>query len=149
MSRTCMKHQADQHRSERTFQVSDMVFLRLQPYKQSSLKLKGNQMLAPKISSPYTVLQKIGFVAYKLTLPPSSHIPQVIGTNIREQIVLPERDNEGSIISNPESILNKHTCQLRSQSIKEVLIQGHNMQPKDATWEPLLQIQQQFPHLKI
>ena len=74
MARTRMKHQADQHRYERTFQVSDMVFLHLHPYKQSSLKLKGNQILSPKISSPYTVLQKIGSIAYKLALPPSSHI---------------------------------------------------------------------------
>ena len=74
MARTCMKHQADQHRFEHTFQVGDMVFLCLQPYKQSYLKLEGNQTLAPKISSPYTVLQKIGSVAYKLALPPSSRI---------------------------------------------------------------------------
>ena len=90
MARTRMKHQANQHRSKRIFQVGDMVFLHLQPYKQSSLKLKGNQMMAPKISSPYTALQKIGSVAYKLALPPSSRIQQVIGTNIRAQTVLPE-----------------------------------------------------------
>jgi hypothetical protein len=28
-----MKQQADQHRSERSFEVGDWVFLRLQPYK--------------------------------------------------------------------------------------------------------------------
>ena len=109
LTRIRMKHQADQHRSECTFQVGDMVFIHIHPYKKYSLKLKGNQMLAPNISSPYTVLQKIGFVAYKLALPPS-HIQQVIGTNIREQIVLPEWDNEGSIISDLASILNKRTC---------------------------------------
>ena len=123
MARTHMKHQADQHHFERTFQVGDMVFIHLQPYMQSSLKLKGNQMLAPKISSPYIVIQKIGSVAYKMALPPSSRIQQVIGTNIRKQIVLPKQDNEGSIISDPEAILNKHTCQLCSRSITEVLIQ--------------------------
>ena len=91
-----MKQQADQHRSERTFQVGDMVFLRLQPYKNSSLKLKGHQNLAPKFYGPYKVLQKIGSVVYKLEIHPSSHIhlvfhasciKKVIGTNIREQIV--------------------------------------------------------------
>jgi len=122
MARTCMKHQADQHRFEHTFEFGDMVFLCLHPYKESYMKLKGNQMLAPKISSPYIVLHKIGSVAYKLALPPSSRIQQVIGTNIKEQIVLPERDNEGSIISDPETILNKCTCQLFSRSITEVLI---------------------------
>ena len=129
MGRNHIKQQTNQHCSKHTFQVNEMVFLHLQPYKQSSLKLKGNQTLAPNLSSPYTVLQKIRSIAYKLALPPSSRIQQVIGTNIKEQIVLPERDNEGSIISDPETILNKCTCQLFSRSITEVLIQWHNMQP--------------------
>ena len=33
-----MKQQADQHHSERSFNVRDWVFLRLEPYKQVSLK---------------------------------------------------------------------------------------------------------------
>ena len=99
MARNRMKQQADQHHSERTFQVSDMVFLRLHPYKQSSLKLKGHQKLAPKFYGPYKVLQKIGYVAYKLELPPPSHIhplfhvsclKKFIGTNIKAQTILPE-----------------------------------------------------------
>ena len=139
MERNQMKQQVDQHHSERTFQVSDMVFLHLQPYKKSSLKLKGKHKLAPKFYGPYKVLEKIGSVAYKLAHPPS-RIQQVIGTNIREEIVLPEWDNEGSIISDPEAILNKHTCHICSRSITKVLIQWHNMQPKDVTWELLLQI---------
>ena len=64
------------------------------------------------------------------------------GINIRAQIVLPELDKEGSIIFEPEAILNKRTRQLHSQSITKVLIKWHNMQLEDATWEPLLQIQQ-------
>ena len=119
LTRACMKQQADQHRSERTFQVGDMVFLRLQRYKQSSLKDKGNQTLAPNISGPYIVPQNIGYVAYKLALPPS-RIQQVISTNINTQIVLPKWDNEGSIISELEAILNKRTCQLLYQPIIDV-----------------------------
>ena len=123
MARNHMKQQVDQHHFECTFQVSDMVFLRLHPYKQSSLKLKGHQKLAPKFYGPYKVLQKIGSVAYKLELPPShihpvfhvSFLKKVIGTNTREQIVLPEMDTEGSIILEPEAILNQRTRQLRSR----------------------------------
>jgi hypothetical protein len=44
-----MKQQADQHRSERSFDVGDWVFLRLQPYKQMSLKqAKKDNKLSPK-----------------------------------------------------------------------------------------------------
>ena len=131
MARNYMKQQAYQHRSECTFQVCDMVFLRLQPYKKSSMKLKGRHKRDPKFYGPYKVLQKIGFVAYKLELPPSSRIhlvfhvsclKKVIGTNIRAQTVLPELDNEGSIILESKAILNKRTRQLRSRSIIEILI---------------------------
>ena len=111
MARARMKQQADQHRSERTFQAGDIVFLRLQPYKQSSVKDKGNKMLAPKIFGPYTILKKNVYVAYKLALPPS-RIQQVIGTNISAQIVLPEWDSEGSIILVVEVILNGRTHRL-------------------------------------
>ena len=78
-----------------------------------------------------------------------SYLKKVIGTNINTQTVLPELDNEGSIILDLDAIFNKRTHQCLSWSIIEALIQWHNMQPNDATWEPLLQIPQQFPHLKI
>ena len=106
--------------------------------------------MAPKFYGPYKILQKIGFVAYKLELPPSSRIhpvfhvsclKKVLGTIIKGQTILPELDNEGSIFLELEAVLNKRTHQLRSLSITEVLIQWHGMQPEDATWEPLLHIQ--------
>ena len=40
MAQNRMKQQADQHRTEREFELVDWVFVRLQPYKQLSLKNK-------------------------------------------------------------------------------------------------------------
>ena len=39
---------ADQKWVERSFQIGDLVFLRLQPYKQSSLKNSGAEKLKPR-----------------------------------------------------------------------------------------------------
>ena len=39
VSQTRMKQQADKHRSEREFTMGNWVFLRLQPYKQTSIKV--------------------------------------------------------------------------------------------------------------
>ena len=122
MERNQMKQKTDQHHSENTFQVGDMFFLHLQPYKQSSLKLKGHDKLPPEFCGPYKFLQKIGSVAYKLELPPSrvhpvfhvSCLKKVIGTNIISQIVLPDPDNEGSIVLESETILNRNTFRIHS-----------------------------------
>jgi len=68
-----MKQHEDQHHNERIFDVGDLVFLWLQPYKQMSLKhAKRDNNLSPKYYGPYKVLQKIGTMAYKLELPAAS-----------------------------------------------------------------------------
>jgi hypothetical protein len=115
MAQNRMKQQANQHRSERSFEVGHWVFLRLQPYKQMSLKNQSkNNKLSPKYYGPYKIMQKIGSVAYKLELPSSSKIhpvfhvsclKRVIGNNIPTQTILLELDEEGRIILEPECIL--------------------------------------------
>jgi hypothetical protein len=78
MAQNCMKQQANQHHSEIFFEVGDSMFLRLQPYKQMSLKQsKKDNKLSPKYYGPYKVLQEIGTMAYKLELPASSRVHPV------------------------------------------------------------------------
>ena len=62
MAQNHMKQQADQGRSERQFAEGDQVFLRLQPYKQTSLKAEHCHKVAPKFYGPYTVLKRVGQV---------------------------------------------------------------------------------------
>jgi hypothetical protein len=132
------------------------VFLRLQPYKQTSLKAKHCQKLAPKFYGPYTVLKHVGQVAYQLALPSQSKLhpvfhvsclKKVIGTRCQIQTNLPELAEEGSIWLQPEVVLDQHEHRLHQRTIKEVLVQWKDMTPVDATWEPAT-ILQQFPHLK-
>jgi hypothetical protein len=48
MTQNSMKQQADQHRNEREFEVGNWVFMRLQPYKQMSLKQQKHTKLTLK-----------------------------------------------------------------------------------------------------
>jgi hypothetical protein len=153
-----MKQQADQHRSERSFEVGDWVFLRLQPYKQMSLKqAKKDNKLSPKYYGPYKVLQKIGTMAYKLELPASSRVhpvfhvsclKKVIGDKIPVQTILSELDEEGKIILEPEAIIDTRIRQLRNKSISEYLIKWRKLLAEDSTWEDESFIQKHLELLK-
>ena len=140
-----MKKQADQHRNEISFDVGEWVFLRLQPYKQISLKqAKKDNKLSPKYYGPYKVLQNIGTKAYKLELPASSRVhpifhvsclKKVIGENLLVQAIFPELDEEGKIILEHDSVMKTRTRQLRNRSISEYLIMWKNLHIEDSTWE--------------
>ncbi|KAF2311626.1 hypothetical protein GH714_025327 [Hevea brasiliensis] len=63
-----MRQQVDKHRTNREFEIGDMVYLRLHPYVQHSLAC-GALKLQAKYNSPYRVIDKIGKAAYRLQLP--------------------------------------------------------------------------------
>lgn len=54
-----MKKRADMHRSERVFEVGDLVFLKLQPYVQTSLAPRAHQKLAFKFFGPYRIMARL------------------------------------------------------------------------------------------
>ncbi|XP_070007876.1 uncharacterized protein [Nicotiana sylvestris] len=100
-----MKQFADQRRTEREFQVGDMVYLKLQPYRQTFIALKKNLKLSSKYYGLFQVISRIGQVAYKLLLPPDSKVhpafyisllKKKVGTKVVVQTTLPttrKKDN--------------------------------------------------------
>ncbi|TXG48988.1 hypothetical protein EZV62_024863 [Acer yangbiense] len=72
-----MKVQADKHRREKEFQIGDMVYLKLIPYRVQSLAPHAFHKLLPKYYGPYRILEKLGPVDYKLQLPEGYKIHHV------------------------------------------------------------------------
>lgn len=72
-----MKLQADKKRSDVQFQLGEKVLLKLQPYVQTSVASRPYPKLAFKYYGPYTVLERVGSVAYRLQLPEGSPIHPV------------------------------------------------------------------------
>lgn len=51
-----MKLYVDKHRTEREFAMGDWVYLKLQPYKQRSMKQRHLGKLSPRYYSPFQIL---------------------------------------------------------------------------------------------
>ena len=64
----------DKKRIEREFAIGDWVYLRLRPYRQMTVAVRGNLKLSLRYYRPFQVIQKIGKVAYKIDLPLDSQI---------------------------------------------------------------------------
>jgi hypothetical protein len=83
----CMKQQTDQGHSECQFAEGDQVFLRLQPYKQNSLKADHCEKLVPKFYGPYTVLKRVGKVTYQLAFPIHSKLHPVFHVSCLKKVI--------------------------------------------------------------
>jgi len=72
-----MKKQADKCLKD-TLRKGSGFFLKLQAYVQTSVAKQGTRKLAFRFYGPFRLLQKVGKVVYKLDLPATSQIHQVI-----------------------------------------------------------------------
>ena len=138
------RYNANSHRVERNFEVGDFVYLRLQPYRQSSLKKKGAEKLQPRFYGPYKIIRKVEEVAYELELPPESEIHNVFNVSnlkkaVNQHIVtsseLPPLDDEGQLILIPERILEVREQKLRSRIIRDYLVQWKDLPIEEDTQE--------------
>jgi len=77
-----MKCQADQHRRDVSFDIGDYVYLKLQPYRQTSVAFRSSMKLAPRFFGPYQVIAKVGSVSYRLALPSDSQIHNVFHVSL-------------------------------------------------------------------
>jgi hypothetical protein len=134
-----MKKQADQNRFERSFEVGDMVFLKLQPYVQSSLAERSNKKLAFKFFGPFKVIARIGKVAYQLDLRPSSSIHPVFHVSQLKKAVsntiqvspLPPDDLDLPRV--PDIILQKRLVTKGVRPVQQVLVKWSNWSEDLAT----------------
>lgn len=144
-----MKKQADKRRVERQFSVGDMVFLKLQPYVQSSVANRAHHKLAFRFFGPYRILQRIGKVAYCLQLPKGSAVHPVfhfsqLKKSQGDQAVSSTLPNDLAELQVPVRILQRRWSS-GDHPIEEILVEWSQMPPSLATWELADQLRQQFP----
>jgi hypothetical protein len=149
-----MQCQADKNRSEREFSVGDRVYLRLQPYVQTSVAMRSSQKLGFKFFGPYLILQKIGKVAYKLQLPPTARIHPVVHVSQLKKAVKPIDEVSTSIPIalmrmhvqvQPQTIVGERMVRRGNKMIPQVQLQWSGLSSNCTSWESLFLMVNQFP----
>jgi len=127
------------------------VFVKLQPYIQSSLSQRANQKLSFKFFGPYRVVARVGTMAYQLELPASSsmhpvfHVSQLKKSVGASHTVTPHPPSADFIWSIPERILQVRSVFKGNCSLSQGLIKWCHLPASLATWEDLEHLRQQFP----
>ena len=118
-----MKVFTNRRRTEKEFEVGDWMNLRLQPYRQHSMEMRGNTKLSAKYFGPYQVIQKIGRVAYKLQFPAQSKIHAIfhvsllkkkIGQKVVPVLQLPNTNEKGHLRLEPMAVLDQRIVKKRN-----------------------------------
>jgi hypothetical protein len=148
-----MKAQADTKRSEREFQVGDMVYLKLQPHIQSSVASRSNQKLAFKYYGTFKVLHMIGVVAYKLALHDHAKIhPVVHVSQLKKHIAPTEAIStdlstvcvDPTVLPVPVAVIQRALKGKGGRMAMRTLVQW-NSPSQLQTWEDEQDLQRRFP----
>jgi hypothetical protein len=149
-----MKAQADKKRLERSFQVGEWVYLKLQPYVQVSVAQRASQKLGFKFFGPYEILSKVGNVSYKLKLPESSRIHPVIHVSQLKKAIRPQDTVstdlpltfvDACFAVQPLSVTDERIIRRGSKQVPQVRIQWSGLPPECQSWEPVFAIVNAFP----
>lgn len=150
-SQDMMRKYANKSRRDVEYQVGDLVYLKLQPYRRRSLAKKLNEKLSPRFYGPFPVAARIGTVAYRLDLPPTSRIHPVfhvsllkkaIGTGFQVQDLPSVLTEDHELLVEPEEVLAVREL---TQGVVEVLIQWQSLPACENSWESAEKIHEAFP----
>ncbi|KAL8171009.1 hypothetical protein V2J09_022813 [Rumex salicifolius] len=150
-----MEQYSNSHRTDRSFEIGDWVFVKLQPYRQHLLVLRTTQKLAPNFFGPFSIIDRCGAVAYKLKLPSTSSIHPVFHiSQLKQQVgnastssALPNSVSD-VLAREPELILERKMVNRQGKAATMVLVKWTNESIEEATWEFFYDLTRRFPAFK-
>ncbi|KAL4576939.1 hypothetical protein LXL04_013040 [Taraxacum kok-saghyz] len=156
-AQTTMKENADKKRRDVQFMTGEWVYVKLKPYRQMSVTSRVHQKLAARFFGPFQIVAKIGPVAYKLDLPPTSRIHPVFHVSLLkkavqtvvEQGLPPELETDENDLVLPVAILKRRTVGNQDVEVEQWLVQWSGGTTEEATWEDRTTIENQFPDTSL
>lgn len=149
-ARQCMKQQADKKRSFRQFAMGDYVYLKLQPYIQTSMVARASHKLSFRFFGPYRIISRVNDVAYKLQLPEHAQVHPVFHVSQLRWALLPgitastELPIASDIPAVPTVVLQQRWHKRRGAMVEQVLARWSNPASVTESWEDKLALQARF-----
>ena len=149
-----MKLTADKKRTDYQFAVGDQVLLKLQPYTQSSVANRPYPKLAYKYFGPYTVIQKVGTVAYRLQLADDAQIHDVFHVSQLKPYTpdytpiydsLPVLSDLEATKATPLEIMEHRVVKKGNTAVPQVKLRWTGLPPSSTTWEDYYIVKHRFP----
>jgi hypothetical protein len=135
---------ADKGRTHREFKVGDHVFLKVKANR-SSMKLGNYSKLVARYCEPFEILERIGPMAYMISLPASMSIHNVFHVSFLNKYIhdtnhvidwnVIQVEKENAFQVHLVHILDRKIKQLRNRAIGIVKVQWNGYGPGDTTWE--------------
>ncbi|KAL7168756.1 hypothetical protein ACSBR2_033906 [Camellia fascicularis] len=147
----------DVRRRPLEYEVGDHVFIRVTPMK-SQVRFGKKGKLSPRYIGLFQILEKMGPVAYRITLPPGFeqihnvfHVSMLRGY-LRDPFHVIDYhrialDENMEYTEWSEQIIYHQVKQLRSKSIPMVKVEWKEHYEMDATWEKADEMRLCYPHL--
>ncbi|XP_042964569.1 uncharacterized protein LOC122298777 [Carya illinoinensis] len=153
-----MKKYHDQGRHVVSFKVGDSVYLELRQFGHKTMRKTTTAKLNQKFYGPYRVLEKLGNVAYKLQLSPTSQLYPVFHVSLLKKKVgdlslvgeeLPTVDREGRTLTKPKEVIGYrlHRRGRERPKVWQALILWEGLSRDEATWEDYDGLEKKYPQL--
>ena len=132
--------------------MDELVYVKLQPYVQTSVASKLNYKLSFRYFGPFKILAKVGNVAYKLDLPSTSMIHPVFHVSQLKKAIPPTVPVSSTL---PDSISDEHRIPVKilvrrlvttnNKLSSQILVAWSSWPLSMATWEDEVDLKTQFP----
>ncbi|XP_021984943.1 uncharacterized protein LOC110880801 [Helianthus annuus] len=151
------KSYADKRRRPIEFQVGNKVMPKVSPWK-GVIRFRKKGKLSPRFIGPFTVIERVGKVAYRLDLAEElsrihstfhvSHLRKCLAdetTYIHYDDI--EVDDRLNYVVKPVAILDRKVKTLRNKEINQVKVKWEHKKGADTTWESEEEMQRLYPTL--